>query len=57
MNIFKLLRPFKSPFNNITVSSTTRGAKRKGDKKSDAILSEHILNVYKNKDDVAIFTR
>ena len=54
MNFIKLLRPFKSPLNNITATSATRGAKRKGDKKSDAILSEHILNVYKNKDDIAI---
>lgn len=54
MNILKLLRPSKSPLNNITLSLTTRGAKRKGDKKSDAVLSEHILNVYKNRDDVSI---
>jgi hypothetical protein len=54
MNIFKLLRTYKSPLNNLTLSSTTRGAKRKGEKKSDAVLSEHILNVYKNRDDVAI---
>jgi hypothetical protein len=54
MNVFKLLRPFKSPLNNITLSSTVRGAKRKGDKKSDAVLSEHIINVFKNRDDVVI---
>lgn len=54
MNIFKLLRPFKSPINNVTLSSAIRGAKRKGEKKSDAILSEHIVNVFKNREDVVI---
>jgi len=54
MNIFNLLRPFRSTLNNVTLSSAIRGAKRKGDKKSDAILSEHIVNVYKNREDVVI---
>jgi hypothetical protein len=54
MNIVKLLRPFKTQFNNIISANTVRGAKRKAEKKQDGILSEHILNVYKNKDDIAI---
>jgi hypothetical protein len=53
MNLIKLLRSSRSPFNNVMIE-TTRGAKRKGEKKEAGILSEHILNVYKNAEDVAI---
>ena len=54
MNFLKFLRPNKNPFNTNMLLSTIRGAKRKGEKKQDGILTEHILNVYKNAEDVAI---
>jgi hypothetical protein len=54
MNFLKYLRPYKSPLNNNMIFNTIRGAKRKGEKKQDGILTEHILNVYKNAEDVAI---
>jgi hypothetical protein len=54
MNFIKNLRNFKSPFNNSFAFDTIRGAKRKGEKKQDGVLSEHILNVYKNAEDVSI---
>jgi hypothetical protein len=53
MNFLKLLRPSKSPINNIIIN-TSRGAKRKGEKKEAGILTEHVLNIYKNAEDVAI---
>jgi hypothetical protein len=53
MNLVKLLRQSKSPINNILLN-TTRGAKRKGEKKEAGVLTEHILNIYKNAEDVAI---
>jgi hypothetical protein len=51
MKLFKFLRNI-NPVNNILVQ-TTRGPKKKAEKK-DIIKSEHILNFYKNADDVAI---
>ncbi len=53
MNLIKLLRPSRSPLTNILLS-TTRGAKRKGEKKDAGVLTEHILNIYKNAEDVQI---
>lgn len=53
MNTLKLLRSNRSPCNNILINYT-RGAKRKGEKKEAGMLSEHILNVYKNEEDVII---
>jgi hypothetical protein len=52
MKIFKLLRN-KNPLNNIITEATLRGPKKKAEKK-DIVKSEHILNFYKNADDVAI---
>lgn len=54
MNFVKFLRPFKNPFNNNFALNTIRGAKRKGEKKQEGVFSEHILNVYKNAEDVTI---
>ena len=54
MNFLKILRSNKSPLNNSYLMSTIRGAKRKGEKKQEGVLSEHILNVYKNAEDVPI---
>lgn len=52
MNYLKFLRN-KNPFNNVVMSDTLRGAKRKGEKK-EILKSEHILNLYKNADDVKV---
>jgi hypothetical protein len=51
MKLFKFLRT-PTTLNN-TLLSTTRGPKKKSEKK-DMVKSEHILNFYKNSDDVAI---
>ncbi len=51
MKLFKFLRQ-PSILNN-TLLSTTRGPKKKSDKK-DMVRSEHILNFYKNSEDVPI---
>jgi hypothetical protein len=54
MNFLKLLRPNKNVISN-TLLNTARGAKRKGEKKEAGVLSEHVLNVWKNApEDVAI---
>jgi hypothetical protein len=42
-----------NPINNIITTATLRGPKKKGEKK-DYVKSEHILNFYKNADDVAV---
>jgi hypothetical protein len=52
-NFLKLFRTIRTPFNNI-LTQTVRGAKKKGEKKGDVILTEHILNVHKTQDDIAI---
>jgi hypothetical protein len=51
MKLFKFLRT--PSITNNTLISTTRGPKKKSDKK-DMVKSEHILNFYKNSDDVPI---
>jgi hypothetical protein len=51
MKLFKFLRN-TNPVNNIQ-NITIRGPKKKSDKK-DMVKSEHILNFYKNADDVVI---
>lgn len=48
------LRNFRSPLNNVIQKCLVRGPKKKGDKKSDAVVSEHILNFKKNSEDVKI---
>jgi hypothetical protein len=52
MKLFKFLRPL-SPVNNTILQTTLRGPKKKAEKK-DYVKSEHILNFYKNADDVSI---
>jgi hypothetical protein len=47
------LRNFRNPFNNV-ITKCIRGPKKKGDKKADAVLSEHLLNFKKNSEDVKI---
>ena len=55
MNFLKLLRPNKNVLSSNSLLSTIRGAKRKGEKKQEGILTEHILNIYKNApEDVSI---
>jgi len=53
MNLVKYIKRI-SPFNNVILNSCIRGAKKKSDKKSDQLLSEHILNPYKSLDDRVI---
>lgn len=54
MNSLKFLRQTKTPFNNTIMNDTLRGGKKKADKKADAILTEHVLNMYKDKNDVTV---
>jgi len=54
MSLLNSLRQSITPSRNILLSSTIRGPKKKSDKKGDGIISEHILNIYKNNDDVPI---
>jgi len=54
MNFLKSLRSNITPIRNVLNNSTLRGPKKKADKKGDGIVSEHILNIFKNQDDVAI---
>jgi hypothetical protein len=51
MKLFKFLRP-GNPIKNI-LNETLRGPKKKAEKK-DMVKSEHILNFYKNAEDVVI---
>ena len=54
MSLLNALRQSITPSRNILISSALRGPKKKSDKKGDGITSEHILNIYKNNDDVPI---
>ncbi len=54
MNILNSLRNNITPVRNILNNSTFRGPKKKADKKGDGIVSEHILNIFKNQDDIPI---
>lgn len=54
MNLLKFLRYNSTPIRNVVNNSTLRGPKKKSDKKGEGIVSEHILNIFKSKDDVAI---
>jgi len=54
MNFLKSLRSNITPARNVLNNSTLRGPKKKADKKGDGIVSEHILNIFKNQDDVPI---
>lgn len=54
MNLLKSIRSNITPIRNVLTNSTLRGPKKKADKKGDGIVSEHILNIFKNKDDVPI---
>ena len=54
MSLLKSLRQNITPARNILTSSTLRGPKKKSDKKGDGIVTEHLLNIYKNTEDVPI---
>jgi len=54
MNFLKSLRSNITPIRNVLNNSTLRGPKKKSDKKGDGIVSEHILNIFKNQDDITI---
>lgn len=54
MNFLKSMRNNITPIRNVLNNSTLRGPKKKADKKGDGIVSEHILNIFKNRNDVVI---
>lgn len=51
MNLTNMLRTSSSTFKYL--NSISRGAKRKGEKK-EIVHSQHVLNIYKNADDVKV---
>lgn len=54
MSFLKSLRTNIGPLRNHINNCTLRGPKKKADRKGDGIVAEHILNIFKNRDDVAI---